>query len=323
MDQNQPYSYWPTHDIEKNENAFCRNCNTLLPNEAIDLMFCHKSGRLIPVRVNISQVMLESNRIFWSAIVLDLTEIKQYEKQLIKLNADKDRFITILAHDLKSPFNGILGLSDLLVKNIRKYDTDKIENVANVIHQAALQTYTLLDELLLWTRAQSGKLPFKPEKLNFENICSDIIDNLKLEANNKDITISNSQKEEVNLLADINMFKTILRNLISNAIKFTNNGGKIDICTSKNHANVTISVTDNGIGIPPDTLTKLFDISHIISTEGTANEKGTGLGLLLCKEFVEKHSGKIWVESKYGKSSEFKFTMPLFIEKINNFSNLD
>ena len=245
----------------------------------------------------------------------DITEVKQYEKQLIKLNSDKDRFMTILAHDLKSPFNGLIGLSGLLVKNVHKFDLAKIENVAKVIHQTAIQTYNLLEELLLWTRAQSGKLPFKPEKLNFTSICNDIVDNLKLEAGNKNITINNFDSNELEILADMNMVKAILRNLLSNAIKFTNIGGTIDICTEKNHENVTIVVSDNGIGIQPDTLSKLFDISHIITTEGTANEKGTGLGLLLCKEFVEKHNGKIWANSKYGQSSEFKFTLPLYIQQ--------
>jgi len=251
----------------------------------------------------------------------DITEVKQYEKQLIKLNSDKDRFMAILAHDLKSPFNGLIGLSGLLVKNIQKFDTDKIENVANVIHQTAIQTYNLLEELLLWTRAQSGKLPFNPQRLNFKNICNDIVDNLRLQAESKNIIINNLNSNELEILADMNMFKAILRNLVSNAIKFTNIGGTIDICTEKNHKNATITVSDNGIGIHPETLIKLFDISYIITTEGTANEKGTGLGLLLCKEFVEKHKGKIWVDSKYGESSKFKFTMPLYDQNLNNLNN--
>ena len=117
------------------------------------------------------------------------------------------------------------------------------------------------------------------------------------------------------------MIKTVLRNLVSNAIKFTNNGGQIDINAEKNHTNVTITISDNGIGIEPNNLTKLFDISQIQTTIGTAEEKGTGLGLVLCKQFVEKHGGKIWAESEHGKGSEFKFTMPIFTDQANDMNN--
>jgi len=237
--------------------------------------------------------------------------ISEQNIELHKINTDKDRFITILAHDLKSPFNSILGFLDLLTKNIRKYDIDKIEKFVNMINNSAKNTFGLLEDILLWVRANSGKIPYEPQKLNFATICNEVIENLKLTANTKDITIKQFATEEINIIADKNMLNTVLRNLVSNSIKFTNKNGRIDIYAEKNHSKVTISVSDNGVGIEPDTLNKLFEISQKISTDGTENEKGTGLGLLLCKEFVEKHGGKIWVESELGKGSDFQFTMPL------------
>jgi signal transduction histidine kinase len=140
-----------------------------------------------------------------------------------------------------------------------------------------------------------------------------IIETLNSNANAKNLTINYSAQDETNIFADIDMIKTVLRNLVSNAIKYTNIGGAININAEENSENITISVSDNGVGIAPGDLTKLFNISEVLSTKGTANEKGTGLGLLLCKELVEKHGGKIWVDSEVGKGSDFKFSIPTFI----------
>jgi signal transduction histidine kinase len=230
----------------------------------------------------------------------------------LQLNADKDLFISVLAHDLRSPFTALLGLSELLLENIRKYNCDEIETVVHHFKNSAQDTYTLLDSLLKWIRAQSGKIPFKPQNLSFAEICKDILKTLKINADLKNISVSISGVEGITVFADEDMLKTVMRNLVSNAIKFTNNGGAISIHTEENSGNIVISVSDNGIGIIPDKLTKLFDISQIqIKTTGTAEETGTGFGLLLCKEFIEKHSGKIWVESEAGKGSEFKFSLPI------------
>jgi signal transduction histidine kinase len=167
----------------------------------------------------------------------------------------------------------------------------------------------------MWARTQSGKIPFIPQKLIFTDICKDILENLRLIAEEKSITINCNPENGIIIFADNDMLKAILRNLVSNAIKFTNYNGEININAEQTHSSITISVSDNGIGIPHDTLIKLFDISQIQTTTGTANEKGTGLGLMLCKQFVEKHGGNIWVVSEYGKGSEFKFTMPAFTEQ--------
>ena len=162
----------------------------------------------------------------------------------------------------------------------------------------------------MWARTQQGKIPFKPQILSFKDICKDTLEILTPNAHPKNITINYSSADEINFFADVDMIKTVLRNLVSNAIKFTNNSGAININAEVNSGNLTISVSDNGIGIEPESLTKLFNISKIHTTTGTAKEKGTGLGLLLCKEFVEKHGGKIWVESECAKGSIFYFNIP-------------
>jgi CheY-like chemotaxis protein len=203
-----------------------------------------------------------------------------------------------------------LGLSEVLTKNIHKLNADEIGNIADYINESARTTSKLLEDILLWARTQQGKIPFKPQILNFIDICKDIFEILNPNAKAKNIAINYSETDYMSVFADIDMLKVVLRNLVSNAIKFTNSGGVINIAAERTDSGITISVSDNGIGIPPDNLAKLFDISEVISTRGTAKETGTGLGLLLCKEFVEKHGGKIWVESELGKGSDFKFTLP-------------
>jgi len=167
----------------------------------------------------------------------------------------------------------------------------------------------------MWARAQQGKTPFSPQKLGFAEICNGAVEVLKPIADAKNISINYSKVDNITVFADRDMIKTIFRNLVSNAIKFTNNDGVININAEQTQSNITISVTDNGIGIASDNLVKLFDISDVLTTKGTAGETGTGLGLLLCKEFVEKHGGKIWVESEVGKGSDFKFKLPIFNER--------
>ena len=239
-----------------------------------------------------------------------LIQLNEANAELNKLNVDKDRFMAILGHDLRSPFTILLGLSDLLMENITEFSTEEIKNMAGGINKTAQSTFNLLEDLLMWARTQQGKIPFKPQNLNFTDICTNVLETLYPNAKAKNIAINCFTADYINVFADIDMLKTVLRNLVSNAIKFTKNSGAIKITTEQTTLNVTISVSDNGIGINPDNLAKLFDVGQILTTKGTADEKGTGLGLLLCKEFVEKHGGRIWVESEVGKGSEFKFTLP-------------
>lgn len=236
--------------------------------------------------------------------------IQQQNEELQKLNADKDHFMTILAHDLRSPFNSILGLLDVLERNIHRYDIGKIEQQINIVNTSAKATYRLLEDVLLWIRANSGKIPYEPRKLNLANISREVSENLELAAFNKQISINQLDLDGIGVFADINMLTTILRNIISNAIKFSNTGGAIRISALKDLKMATITISDDGIGIAPEIIAKLFDLSGLYTTKGTSNKSGKGLGLLICKEFVEKHGGKIWVESEVGKGSDFKFTLP-------------
>jgi PAS domain S-box-containing protein len=285
-------------------------------HERFESIHKRKNGTFYPVEVNTSYLPVNDG--LFIGFINDITERKQSEKQLKKyieelnrLNTDKDRFMQILAHDLKSPFNTLLGFSNLLVENLRQYDIDKIEKLLILNNKTINQTFNLLEDLLLWSKSQSGKLMIEPQKIVFSKICNEIINSLKENADAKGIKIICFESKGIILNADLNMLKTILRNLVSNAIKFTEKNGQINIYTEINQENATIVVSDSGIGIDKDTCVKLWDLSQQFITTGTAGEKGTGFGLLLCKEFVEKHGGKIWVESELGKGSDFKFTLPL------------
>jgi two-component system sensor histidine kinase/response regulator len=242
-----------------------------------------------------------------------LIQLNEANAQLKKLNIDKDRFISILGHDLKSPFNNILGSSEVLTSEINSLNSDEIKEIAGNINKSAKITNKLLEDILMWARTQQGSITFKPQNLSLSATCGNIIEILTPGANAKNIIINYSATDHLIVFADADMLKTVMRNLVSNAIKFTNNGGTISITARQIDSNITISVSDNGIGIAPDNLSKLFNISEVITTTGTAKETGTGLGLLLCKEFVEKHGVKIWVESEQGKGSEFKFTLPVAV----------
>jgi len=237
--------------------------------------------------------------------------VKKQNAELIKLNADKDRFISILAHDLRNPFNALFGFSELLVNNINSYNMDEIKSKVNFIHQISKQTYNLLDDLLMWAKSQSGKLTFNPTSFYFSDICSEVMEVLHSLANAKNISTNCFAEPGLIVFADMNMFQTILRNLMSNAIKFTHEYGNIMVFAVREKSQITVTVADNGIGITKEVLPLLFDISQSYTTKGTANEKGTGLGLALCKEFVEKHGGKIWIESEVDNGSKFIFTIPV------------
>ncbi len=237
--------------------------------------------------------------------------IKIRNHQLVLADAQKDRFISILAHDLKNPFASILGFLDLLIENINEYPQDKIEEQLSIIYQSSQNVFKLLENLLQWSQTQRGKLICDPQSINFTTICDEVINNLSLNAKNKSINIDYSETNNLTVFADANLLKTVMRNLVSNAIKFTNTGGTINISGISDSSNVTISVADNGIGIAAENIPKLFDASLTHLKIGTANEKGTGLGLFLCKKFIEKHCGKIWVESELNIGTTFRFTLPV------------
>jgi signal transduction histidine kinase len=240
----------------------------------------------------------------------DITQRKNMEEQLIQLNANKDRFISILAHDLRSPFNNLLGFAELLKRNLRKYPIEKIEKMVDTIYHTAQKTFELLEDTLLWASVQSKKITYSPSVANVDEVIAEVADILSPGAKAKNIKLVFSPTNELMVNLDVYMFKAILRNLISNAIKFTNPGGKIEVAAIPDNTNTIFKVADNGIGIKPEVLEKLFQFATIQSTPGTANESGTGLGLLLCKEFVDKHGGKIWIDSRVDQGTTVCFTIP-------------
>ena len=210
----------------------------------------------------------------------------------------------------------MIGFSELLVNQFDELDIPTQKNCINILYQSIQNAYKLLENLLTWSRSQMGNISFKPEEENINLLTNEAIKMLSQLAKNKTISLSNKIPIDLFVFVDRNMFSTIIINLISNAIKFTPKGGVIEVNSQlvnnkNNEKYVEISVKDNGIGITPEIQSKLFNITESHSTQGTEKEKGTGLGLIICKEFVEKHGGKIWIESEKGKGSKFIFTLPM------------
>jgi len=237
-------------------------------------------------------------------------ELRKYANDLKDLNATKDKFFSIIAHDLRNPFTTLLGASELLLRNGHKYTIENIIKFSSLLNEGAKQGYALLENLLEWSRSQTGRISFNPCKIDLAELIDAHISNFEIHAINKKIKLS-SKNAQLEAFADRDMINTILRNLLNNAIKFTYEGGHVSLTTHVNGDYITFVVKDTGIGIPKADIAKLFRIDVKYTNVGTAEERGTGLGLLLCKEFVEKHGGKIWVESEVGKGSEFKFTIPV------------
>ncbi len=262
----------------------------------------------------------ETGKILWvSCISKNITErmlaelkIKKQNEELTELIRTKDKFFSIIAHDLKNPFNSLLGLSELLLENFEVYKKEKIKEFVNDIAITSNQAYKLLENLLEWSGIQQGILKPLFKKENLKTIAGEL-EMLKTGiAKNKSIRLDNSIKHDIFVNCDLEMTKTVLRNLVSNAIKYTNSNGKISISVECSNLEAIISVKDNGVGIPSDKIEKLFQIDTNISTKGTSGESGTGLGLLLCKELVEMQGGRFWLESEVEKGSIFSFSLQLY-----------
>ncbi len=232
------------------------------------------------------------------------------EKSLLSLNQTKDKFFSIIAHDLINPFQPLLGLSELLITDLDNLSDDEIKKYATLIKESAMKLYNLLSNLLKWTQAQTGRLSYNPENIYLKELVTEILSFYKENAKIKNIHLMNHINKEVMAYADRELLSAIFRNLISNAIKFTNKNGYVKIDAYEKDRIVEVLVKDNGIGIDPERINKIFKIESAISTRGTEDEEGTGLGLILCKEFIEKNRGKIRVVSHKGKGTSFHFTLP-------------
>ena len=261
-----------------------------------------------------SQQLLEQNKLLYNLN----SEINNLQRQLVKekslleeANAAKDKFFSILAHDLKNPFNALLGFSEYLIENFREMEQEEIEMQLTMMRDSSRQTFNLLEDLLTWSKAQRGKLNCKPELIKIKEICQEVRGALSSMAEEKEIEINLSAGDGAEIYADPNMLKTIMRNLLSNAIKFSFRGGKISTSFEIEGNYYKVSVHDNGTGISIENQVRLWNLAGQHTTRGTEDESGTGLGLLFCKEFVEAHDGKIWVESEEGKGSTFSFKLPV------------
>jgi signal transduction histidine kinase len=242
------------------------------------------------------------------------TEIEVQRDDLKKMNRAKDKFFSIIAHDLKNPFNSIKGFTELMIDNNNEYDEEKRLRFLKIIKDSTDKASILLSNLLIWANSQSGNITYTPQKIELVKLVLDVVSLLEIQAIKKEIEIYNNVDHNLYVRADANMLNTILRNLISNAIKFTNVKGEIKVLSKINKNMAEISVKDNGVGIDPEIVESLFkmEVDEKNSQMGTENEQGSGLGLILCKDFVEKHGGKIWVNSVKGEGSEFVFTLPIW-----------
>ncbi len=248
----------------------------------------------------------------------DITDRKKNEVQLAtqadklrELNATKDKFFSIIAHDLKNPFNAIIGITDVTLADLPMLDKRDIQDRLKMMKSTADQAHTLLENLLIWSRTQRGQIDFEPEMIDLKAVVSAIVELVEGLVLKKAIILDLHISSEPRVWADQNMVETILRNLVTNAIKFTPKGGRIDVTAIEKEGFLYISVKDSGVGMTKEALGNLFRIETSFTTRGTENEKGTGLGLILCKEFAEKQGGQIGVESEPGKGSTFWFTLPV------------
>ncbi|MGD8782185.1 MAG: histidine kinase N-terminal 7TM domain-containing protein [Ignavibacteria bacterium] len=241
----------------------------------------------------------------------DITRRKNAERELRELNSSKDRLFSIIAHDLKNPFYGIVGLSDIFSNEYEDMTEEEIKVSAKAINELADNTYKILENLLDWSRQQTGQMAFSPVKFNVKEAINQYIKITEHQAKLKSIKIITDFEDGVFVFADPYMFNTVIRNLISNAVKFSYTGGQITVSVKTGRGFAKISVTDNGTGMDDETMKRIFKIDEDVKTVGTMGERGTGLGLILCKDFVEKNGGQIFVESKLSKGSTFSFTVPI------------
>ncbi|MFY0625626.1 MAG: HAMP domain-containing histidine kinase [Reichenbachiella sp.] len=236
---------------------------------------------------------------------------RKYQEKLTRLNNTKDKFFSIIAHDLRGPFSSFLSMSKLMHEDVGSIFKQDWVKYTGMLYSSADNTNKLLENLLEWARVQTKDMKFEPKDISLNEIIDDTWSILNSVAKTKSIELINNCKNDLRIHADSNMIKTIIRNLVSNSIKFTPEDGKISILCSIEKNNVTICISDTGVGMSADLVEKLFKIEEKVTQPGTNEEKGTGLGLLLVKEFVDKHNGKIWVQSEISIGSNFYVSLPM------------
>lgn len=259
----------------------------------------------------------KGKKFFLLAIIRDVSTSKEHEQkikaqmlELEEVNKTKDRFFSIIAHDLRNPFNSLLGITENLIENFNDFEPEEIKEYLTLLLQSSQQGYNLLENLLNWSRSQTGKLKINAKVLNVSELIDTSIELMLNNAASKNLEIINNVSFDILAFADENMITTVLRNLLSNAIKFTPYNGSIRFEATKHKKMIEVCIADNGVGMTEETMNNLFKIDVFTSTLGTNKEPGTGLGIILCKEFIEKNNGKIWVESSLNNGTIFYFSVP-------------
>jgi len=275
-----------------------------------------KDGEHFPLELSLSEIIV-GGKVNFIGIVRDISDrkrieekLKQSTQELRESNQTKDKFFSNIAHDLKSPFNAILGLTNVLIHDYRQLNETQVEDLLNTIKASSQRAFELLENLLSWANSQTGVIEYKPGPVNLHDLVNETIVFLTIPAAAKGISIRSTLTENCKSYGDHHMILTVLRNLVLNAVKFTPYGGEVIVSAEHGREACYVSVKDTGVGIAKSDMEKIFRIDSKHSTRGTADEKGTGLGLILCREFIEKHKGTIWVESEEGKGSTFRFSLP-------------
>lgn len=309
----------PADDIQRIEALNEQVTTGALEKFVIEKPYIHKDGHIVWARIASAQLRDEEGVPQYVLVqIYDISDKKRAEKkieaqrdELAKLNHQKDKFFEIIAHDLKSPFTALLGFSKILSVQAKELDADQVAEYGSMVHRAADQAFKLLEDLLDWSRLQLDRMEFELAPFDVSKLIKANLLRFEPVAASKGIQIGGDTVQELGVYADTHMVDTILRNLISNAIKFTEAGEEISVGAKKNGEWIEVSVKDTGVGISPEKIKDLFTLGQKISTKGTRGESGTGLGLQLCKELVEKQGGEIHVESIEGKGSTFCFTLPV------------
>lgn len=299
-------------DRLQQENTIQRNMRNslfvisiLLASIIVIVFFEYRSKR------KVNALLLSHNK----EILNQKEELQNLNEQLKELIATKDKFFSIIAHDLSSPFQGFLGLTEIIADQAGTLSAAELSKLGSNMNKTANNLFALLRNLLEWAQMQRGTFSFEPSLIALNDIIEDNIETIKKRSEQKGIQIVNEVKSRVTVFADAKMVNSILLNLLSNSLKFTGRNGIITVNAEENQQMITVSVKDSGVGIAANKIDKLFIVGEKIGTKGTEGEMSTGLGLLLCKEFVEKHGGRIWVESSVGQGSVFYFTLPVYADK--------
>jgi len=294
-------------------------------NDPFEIIALGANKQAVTFEVKASPMFLNGRLIGIQCVFSDVTlrkqateKLEKYTQDLLDLNKTKDKFFSIIAHDLRNPYSSMIGFSEMLLEDLDQLTKDEIRESLKIIHTSAKHSFTLLDNLLAWSRLETGHMPFSPTRIVLIDAVEEVNNVLFSLAYRKKIEINNLVSPDILVYADKNMLNTILNNLIMNAIKYTSSGGRINISAEQiksrtNEGLVSVTVSDNGVGIEAEILDILFTEKKLVSQPGTEKEQGTGLGLLLTREMIEKHGGSISVKSTPGKGSVFTFQLPAFV----------